>query len=251
MMLSCKIISQEECATFVLPYELPNLEAQQVTDEIRIVTDNGEEGFQINQFQLQASELGKQLQLKEKEEIEKKVLERLKDIQEEAYQKGFQLGLKDGKVEAYQETLNNLKPQIAVFSQFVQEMKDQLKRLWQQNESHLIDLIFCIGKRLALNFIEERPEIVLQVAQQAVREVSDEQEIILELHPQLIDLFNQLKSQLNWEGIDLSRIVLKSNVDLAPTGCLIKTTHGSVDATFDTRVKNLFDQVKKITPKVT
>ena len=89
------------------------------------------------------------------EEVESKVLERLKEVQEGAYQEAHQLGMNDGRRQAFQDLSEEIKARLQGVDEMMASVANLKKELFHQNESHLVQLAFHMANMLQLRLTQQ------------------------------------------------------------------------------------------------
>ncbi len=179
------------------------------------------------------------------EDVERKVLERLKEVQETAYQEAYQLGLDEGKHEAYQKTSEEIKGRLDRLDALLASITNLKKELIANNETHLVQLAFHMAKRLAHAQIELDPKVVTDVIREAVEKAQVEEEVLVQVAPSQIEFLETLKSETAREFEFMKKVKLEPVEGITPGGCMIHTNYGEIDARIEGRVEKLWEGVKE------
>jgi len=186
----------------------------------------------------------------EEQKIENKVLEKLGTIQEEAYDKAYQLGLEEGVEKAMKEKGRNIEHQLADLEQTINQMKKLKEEMMKQNESHLIQLAYQIASRIAYDHIEEKPETVLSVMKNAIEMAQSDEEITVLVAADQVDFLEKMKAQTGRDFEFLKKVKLQVSDQVTTGGCIIETNYGVVDARLEERVSKLWSEMKQALPRV-
>ena len=184
------------------------------------------------------------------EEIERKTLEKLKVIQESAYQEAYQLGLEDGRKEAYQQHGDLIQQKMGEYEQVVESLLRIKTELLSQNERHLVELSFHLAKRLANHEISVNPEATLSLVRQAVEMAQNEEKLVVEVHPDHLEYLETLKSETGREFEFLKKIQLEPNESMGSGGCIVTSNYGEIDSRMDERVHQLWKALEEILPRL-
>jgi flagellar assembly protein FliH len=174
------------------------------------------------------------------EDVEHKVLERLKQVQESAYQEAYQLGLDEGKHAAFQKTSSEIKSRLDNLEILLQSIGTLKKDLVQHNESHLIQLAFQMAKRLAYAEVQTDPSIVTSVVRDAIEMAQIEEEVTVQVAPSQLDFLETVKAESGRDLEFLKNVKLQAVEGITPGGCVIETNYGEIDARFEERVDKLW-----------
>lgn len=184
------------------------------------------------------------------EEVDRRVLERLKEVQESAYQEAYQLGLDEGRKEAFQRTSQEIDSKLQSFDSLLKAVSNLKTVLVEHNESHLVQLTFQMAKRLAHAEVQMDPQVVVDVLRQAVEKAQAEEDITVQVAPSQIEFLEGLKSETGREIEFIKKIKFQPVEGLTPGGCVIQTNYGEIDARFEERVSKLWESVSENLNKV-
>ncbi len=184
------------------------------------------------------------------EEVEKKVLERLKEVQESAYQEAYQLGLEDGKREAFQQNSNFIDQKLNELSQLIDSILKIKTDLLPQNERHLVELAFHMAHRLAAYEISVNPEATFAIVRQAVEMAQAEEQVTVQVSPSQIEFLESLRNETGREFEFIKKIKLEPNEQLRNGGCVVISNYGEVDARIEVRVSKLWQGLEELLPRL-
>ncbi|MGZ5278301.1 MAG: FliH/SctL family protein [Pseudobdellovibrionaceae bacterium] len=179
------------------------------------------------------------------EGVEKQVLERLKEVQETAYQEAYQLGLDEGKHEAYQKTSEEIKVRLDRFEVLLNSIGTLKKDLIANNETHLVQLAFHMAKRLAYRAVDVDPGLIIDVMRDAVEKAQVEEEVVVQVSPLQIEFLETLKNETGREFEFMKKLKLEPVEGVTPGGCVIHTNYGEIDARIEGRIEKLWEGVKE------
>lgn len=188
--------------------------------------------------------------MSEEQKIENKVLEKLGSIQEEAYQKAYQLGLEEGLKKAYEEKKGDIEHNLTELETMMAHLSLIKEEMFRQNETHLIKLVYKIASRIAFDHIEEKPEIVVSVIKDAVESAQADEEVTVLVSEAQVDFLEKMKAQTGREFEFLKKIKFQVSNQVSSGGCIIETNYGVVDARIDERVHKLWTEMKQAFPRV-
>ncbi len=179
------------------------------------------------------------------DDVERTVLVRLKEVQETAYQEAYQLGLSDGKNQAFQQSSEEIQARLTEFDKLIQSLTRIKTELLAQNESHLVQLAFQMGKRLAHKEVQTDPQIVVQIIKEAVEMAQIEEQITIRVAPAQLAFFETLKTQTGNDLEFLKKAKFEPADSVSNGGCVIETNYGQIDAKFEERVEKLWTSLSE------
>lgn len=180
---------------------------------------------------------------------DEKMLEKLKDIQEQAYAEGKELGKDEGKREAYahhseeiEEALRNLNGLIASFG----EIKSHL---YSFNESHILNLVYNMAKLVVHREVTQHDEVILEVLRQAVSLSQEDENITVTVNGTQFEYIENFKQQTGREFDFLKKIKFVASDDVARGGCVVETNYGVIDSQIHQRLEQLYKNLIEVLPK--
>ncbi len=176
-------------------------------------------------------------------DLETKVLKEVKErallIEKEAYEKGFQQGEKDGK----ELGLKRLEKVVHQLENVLSEIERQKREVFQTYEREMVKLMLGIGRRLFRRTALFHEDAIVSVLRDALRYVTDRGEIVLRLHPADYQYLKTHSDQapISMDEKDGLRIV--QDPTLTRGGCLLSTSFGEIDATFESQFEALVSRI--------
>ncbi len=186
----------------------------------------------------------------EETKIENKVLEKLAIVQEDAYEKAYQLGLEEGLKKAFEEKTAQINYDLTELETLMARLTTLKEEMARQNESHLVQLVYDIARRIAFDHIEEKPEVVISVIKDAIEMAQAEEEVNVLVASSQVDFLEKMKSKLGREFEFLKRVKFQVSDQVTSGGCIIETNFGIVDARIEERVNKLWTELKQALPRV-
>ncbi len=189
-------------------------------------------------------------QTSEEERIELAAIEKLKEIQEGAYKEAYQLGLEEGRKEAFQKVSAEITEKMESLDNLLITIKTLKKDLGNFNESHLMNLVFQMASRLAKTELKDNNEAIVQVLRDAVGLAQDEENVRVRVSKSQFDFLEELKKETGREFEFIKKIRFEPNEEITDGGCIVETNYGEVDARIEQRLEQLWTAVSENSPKV-
>lgn len=183
-----------------------------------------------------------------KDLVEQEVLEKLKEVQEGAYQEAFSLGKEEGSKSAFEAVKEELDRKVSEFSQIIEELKALRSQVLKTQEKELIELVFQVGKKIALKDLSEDSTVIKNLLESILTEYEKEDEIKLYLSPSDTKFLNEQIESGNFKFGDLSKLKVIEEQSMTNGGCRVQTQFGSIDSQVEQRVENLWSSLKSRMP---
>ncbi len=186
---------------------------------------------------------------KQKDKLNAQVLERLKEVEEQAYKNGYDLGLIEGTEKAFQEAKSDLVERLAAFAEILKGIETLKSRLHVDNESELINLVFLTAKRLALRDLEVNREAVTEILRNVVSEMQGDERITVRLAAEDLYFIETLQDKTEHRLENFERIKFITDEKIKPGGCMIETAYGTIDATIEERLERTWQTLQSKIPQ--
>lgn len=185
----------------------------------------------------------------QQDKLNAQVLEKLKEVQEQAYGEGYQLGLIEGTEKAFQESKADLVDRLKALETLLKRVEDLKSRLFIDNEAALIQLVFHTAKKIAMRDIQDNKEVVHDILKDIVGEIQEDERVTVRLSPDDLTFLNSLQDKAGDRIETLQRVKFIPDPALTSGGCKIETEYGSVDATVEERVERTWQTLQSRIPR--
>lgn len=182
------------------------------------------------------------------DKINAQVLAKLQDVQEKAYQEGFELGLIEGAQKAFDESKANLLEHMSSLEALLKRIEDLKTHLLVDNENALVTLVYQIAKRIAMRDIEENRDAVVAILQHVMQEFQNDERINVRVSNEDLAFLEILQQKTGQRVESLKRLKLTPDDMIKSGGCLIETEFGNVDATLEERVERAWQALQSRMP---
>lgn len=251
-MRSSSIIRQDdEEKKGVLNYEAKRIEMEMPKSARAFVgeqpADDGV-GFQIDDLISKQTGIYETERKKVEEEIDIRVIEKLKDIQEKAYQEAYDLGLEEGKKLAYENHQETIKSHLSEMTVLFESLKTMKKDILNQNESLFVDLIYHIAEKVVYEHVQKNETTAVEIIKQVVDSLDVKEDISVRLNEEDHRIIQDLMKESNSEAEVFKKLKFYSSEEIEKGGCLFETNHGLVDATLEERLNKLWTLLNQTKP---
>lgn len=186
----------------------------------------------------------------DEEKTEARALELLKEVQENAYKEAYDLGLNEGRSEAFAKYSKEIEEKLTDLEGLLKSFGEAKKEILNFNESHIVQLVFQIANKIARVEVEKNDQSLLEVLRGAVTLAQDEENITVRVAAEQHEFVEELKKQSGRQFEFLKKIKFEPSSDITKGGCVVETNYGEVDARVEQRVDSLWSTLAENTPKV-
>lgn len=171
----------------------------------------------------------------------KEVREKALMIEKEAYEKGFEQGEKDGR----ELGLKRLEVVIGQMKNVLLEIERQKREFPHACENEMLKLTLSLGKRIFRQggFLYE--EAIIAVLREAFEYVTDRGKVCVHLHPADYQYLLAHPGKAPFSLDEKEGIKLVADPSITRGGCLIDTSFGEVDATFESQFDEMVSLIWK------
>ncbi len=240
----------ENVAVTFSPKKFPMRVTQNAVAFHKIQTGEKRNDFRMDHIISESTGVSELERMSIEEKVEKLALEKVKEIQEEAYTAGFQLGLEEGNKKGFDEYKTELMTRLEDFDGLLLKIENLKSELITHNETHLIQLVYQMACKVAMDEIAERPEIILPIMKQAVDAAQSDQKITVKLSQSDFKFVVGIREQLTKDFDFVKNLKLEESPEILSGGCKVETNYGVINASVEQRVKKLWESLVQKTPRV-
>lgn len=176
------------------------------------------------------------------DELLRKAREKSVYIENEAYEKGYAQGEKDGLEFGKQKltmALQNL-------TKIINEIDQHKIALYERFEGEIIKLVLVVAKKIVHREAVTSPDIIKEVVRAALKRVIDNSKVVIRIHPNDFSFVDEIKADFLEEIEGLMHTEIMEDRNVKQGGCLIETDSGTVDATVDSQLVEIEAAMDKV-----
>jgi flagellar assembly protein FliH len=177
---------------------------------------------------------------KEAEDIIKEAQEKAALLEQDAYEKGFAQGEKDGF------ELGGKKATKAIenIENFLIELSHLKKEILRHYEKEILDLIFAIAKRITHQQMRADDRAVKDNVLNAIHLATEKSTITLRVNPEDYNYIEKLKQEFFAQFKELKSLDVTSDPSISRGGCFLETPYGDVDARVETQLEKIYKSLE-------
>lgn len=183
----------------------------------------------------------------ERRVIEARVAQAVADTkiqaQLEGEKKGYEDGLARGKEEALAIFRNEAQVRLQQVDQIIVAMESAKKRIFEENEKLIFEMIQKICKRLIMQNIKEDQDYILRLARRLMESLETRDSVTVKIHPTDLGSLELLKEGLGKSFSDLKNLKIEALDSIPVSSCRVETDSSirvaSIDQQLEEILKNL------------
>lgn len=172
----------------------------------------------------------------EKERWQEERIQWVEQAKQEGYEIGYEKGLEAGKNE-YIETIQKAE-------QIVLKANDVYSKQIEEAELEIVSIGLKVAEKIIGHELNENTHTWIEIVKRAIKEVRDQQNVKIYVHPNQFDLTLQHQEELKdlFQITDI-RLLILPNDDLQEFACIVESPFGQIDATIDNQLNELKDKL--------
>ena len=173
--------------------------------------------------------------------------EEVEAVREEAYNQGRQEGIQEGysrgRQEGRQEVEQELDQTVQALASALEEINGLRSRILSRSKQDMVRLARVIAEQVIHVEASTRQEVVLKVVDRAIRSAVQSEEYRVRVNPGDMQVLTENKHLFLASISGLQDIVFESDEQIAAGGCVVESDQGKVDATLQTQLDKLQEQL--------
>lgn len=148
----------------------------------------------------------------------------------------FSAGLKEGK-ELTERGLFNVFRALRASSDSIHNLRD---KIFRESEDEIINLIMLVARKVIVREISQDRSILAGVVKNAIAGLSAREEITVRINPDDYLLVTSGRDEVLEKELISERLLLRPDLSIASGCCLIDTVMGTIDASLDGQLEEVY-----------
>jgi len=166
--------------------------------------------------------------------------DQIKEIEENAYNDGFEKGERDW----LNSFSDRIEPVLCSLREAVAEIDKLKKDILLSVEREAVELSLAVAKKIVCHEVSVNRDIVIKVVTEAVKKVGDYKKVKIRMSPSDVSFIKEAKKTMPELEESLKGFLLEKDESIMSGGCLIETDMGEIDARIDKQLQ-VVDEVFK------
>lgn len=160
-------------------------------------------------------------------------------IEQEAYEKGFAQGEKDGFELGEKKALQ----QAEHIVRLLDELKNLRRILVQQYEQEIMSAVCAVAEKIVYERVQRDSAVIQNTVLKALELAAEKSEVRLRVHPDDYRIVENCRPDIFSAHPEMKSVVVTADPAVDRGGCVVETQRGTVDATVATRLKSVREAV--------
>jgi flagellar assembly protein FliH len=179
------------------------------------------------------------------EDILKEAQEKAAFLEQEAYEKGFAQGEKDGLELGEKKGLKVVEAIENLFTE-ISHLKEEILT---QYEKGTLELIFAIAKKIIHHQISSDEKAIKETVFNALHLAAEKSKIILRVNPEDLDYVERLRPEVIAKFKEMKSITVTSDPSITRGGCFLETPYGDIDARIEAQLDKIYQSLEEARDK--
>jgi len=167
--------------------------------------------------------------------------ENISSIEQEAYEKSFAQGEKDGFEFGEKKAIKVIENIENLFNEMVSLKHDVLK----QYEREIIDLIFAVSEKIVHHEVKSKESVIRNAIFEALELAVEKSKVVFNVNPDDYDFVEKLRPELFNQNKGVKSIVVTSDPGVTRGGCYLETPYGNIDATIESKLEKIYQCLRE------
>lgn len=230
--------------------------------EVIEVSDNSEELERVNE---QASQI-----LKETEQMVRELLEtareeagkiiksandeaerimasgreRVKEVHDEAYDKGQKQGYEDGLTMASMDC----EAKLAEAARELERARQERREIIEGSETEVIQIAMAVARKIISEEIILNSECIVEIVKRAVLKATDREELTVRVSPVNLDETLAAQDEIIHSTNGIRKLKVTADPAITPGGCVVESPNGTVDARIESQLDEIEQALMEVSP---
>jgi flagellar assembly protein FliH len=178
--------------------------------------------------------------------IEDEICKRLKKIKDEAYLKGHQEGIEDGKKEVYEQMRLECEQKIERFSGMLNQVIATQSDLVAQEKVAIYRTIRSLTKWVILKELKDDGEYIERLLAKLIEELQVNSNLLIQVDPKSFEQMPEVLGHLEKSLGKLEQVRVELDYDIAGPGIIIDSDNGIINGTLQEQFNSLDNLFSKV-----
>lgn len=186
---------------------------------------------------------------KRAQEILKNAQDASKQFIEEAKNRGYEVGYKQGLADGFNEGINNAQNEAKKIIEnaniYLLNSQNEVKEFYDKSKNEIINLSIEIAKDILKKELSINHEMVVNLAEQVISKSKEKKNLILKCSIEDYKILKKRQDDLAVFTDSQNNILIIADADLKNGDIILESTTGLIDATLETRLMQMCNNLLK------
>jgi flagellar assembly protein FliH len=178
--------------------------------------------------------------------VEKEVVRRISEIQDEAFKAGFDEGVNQGREEIFNEMRSVVDQKLENFSEMVTEVLKTQEEIISKQKKEIYQLLKNLTKWIIIRELKEDGAYIERLLEKLLLETQARQNLLIQVNSNNFSEMPDVLAHIQGRLGELKNVRIEIDSAIATRGMIIESDNGIINATMEEQFKsldNLFEDV--------
>lgn len=171
--------------------------------------------------------------------IENEVVKRVKKIEEDAFNKGFEQGVLQGKEEVFNQTKAESEEKLSFLTNMINEVLVTQAELVQSERIAIQKTIRNLTKWVILRELKDDGEYIERLLEKLIEDLQTKNNLLVQVNPQLFNKMPDILEHVERVLGKLENIRVEADYDIAGPGIIVNSDNGIINGTLTEQFKSI------------
>jgi flagellar assembly protein FliH len=171
--------------------------------------------------------------------VEKEVVKRIAEIQDEAFKAGFDEGVNQGREEIFSEMRNVVDQKLDNFSQMVTEVLKTQDEILAEQKKEIYLLLRNLTKWIIIRELKEDGKYIERLLEKLLLEIQARNNLLIQVNPSTFDEMPEILAHVQNRLGELKNVRVEIDSAVLTSGIIIESDNGIINATMEEQFKSL------------
>lgn len=238
--VSDKVISDTDNFEFQELGQLINVDREAVKKVLKIERElASEHNFTISPIVQKYRGIKKVEEEEFEQKVQEEVFKRVAEIEEDAFSKGFEEGVNQGKEEVYQQTIAATEEKLESLGEMVAEALSMKADIIEKQRTEIYETIRNLTKWIILRELKDDGEYIERLLEKLIVELQSNSNILIQVNKNHFEGMEEILAHVEQKIGSLNNVRIESDHDISEQGLVVQSENGIINGTLEQQFKNL------------
>ncbi|MHB9093033.1 MAG: FliH/SctL family protein [Eubacteriales bacterium] len=170
--------------------------------------------------------------------------EKIKKIEDEAQQQGWQDGYEHGLRSAEQEYFNKIEEA----QNLVEKAHKERQEVIVGSEDEIVQLAIAVARKVIGHELAANPDTIVDIVKRAIQKVTDREELTIRVNPDNLDCAINSQDEITQSVKGVRKLKILSDPTVSLGGCVVESPNGTVDARMERQLSEIEQALMEVGP---
>ncbi len=170
--------------------------------------------------------------------------EKIKKIEDEAQQQGWQDGYEHGLRSAEQEYFNKIEEA----QNLVEKAHKERQEVIVGSEDEIVQLAIAVARKVIGHELATNPDTIVDIVKRAIQKVTDREELTIRVNPDNLDCAINSQDEITQSVKGVRKLKILSDPTVSLGGCVVESPNGTVDARMERQLNEIEQALMEVGP---